>query len=157
MSQTHRAVERKLCQALVTITATFSNPLTTRGRGATVRRFVKLQGVTGCHEGIAGNRPIRFWHPGGLDPPVEHRDVHLVVKDERTNEVETIWLEAYDGKGSKTDRPGIRCSLNDRRFDIETLPLLVDFSTAVPGPGVIVVWRSYPLCVRTTLLFVRGA
>jgi len=81
---------------------------------------------------------------------MEHRGLHLDVKDERTN-------EAYDERGSETDRPGFNCSLNDRYFDIETLPLLVDFSTAVPGPGAIAVWRSYPLCVRATLPFVQGA
>ena len=47
----HQALKRKPCQDPVTITAIFSNPLMTRGRGTAARQFIKLQGVTGYREG----------------------------------------------------------------------------------------------------------
>ena len=82
--------------------------------------------------GVMNEPPDAFLAPRGINPPMEHRGLHLDVKDERTNEAKTIWPEAYDERGGETDRPGFRCSLSDRYFDIETLHLLVDFSTAVP-------------------------
>jgi len=38
---------------------------------------------------------MHFRHSGGIDPPTEHRDLHLDMKDEQTNEAETVRLEAY--------------------------------------------------------------
>jgi len=47
---------------------------------------------------------MHFRHPGGIDPPTEHRDLHLDMKDEQTNEAEAIRLEAYLIKGA-VNRP----------------------------------------------------